>query len=216
MISNKKLEKKNLMNFTQISINSDFERYKQIFLEQNSKLNLISKNEEKFLYEKHIFDSLAIKLFFDKYNIKSCNLLDIGTGGGFPSVPIAIEYPHIQVTAIDSINKKINAINNIKKELNITNLEPICDRVENLQDKKYEIITSRAVAPIAILLKYVEPILAGNGYFVAYKSKKAEEELNNAKYELKKFKIKLIDKINYTLPLEETYERTLLIFSKAI
>ncbi len=203
------------MNYTQIEIKNDFTKYKEIFLEQNSILNLISKNEEKFLFEKHIFDSLAIQLFFNKYNIKSGDLLDIGTGGGFPSIPIAIEYPLIHVTAIDSIKKKINAICNIKKELNITNLDPICDRVENLKDKSFDIITSRAVAPISTLLKYASPLLSENGYFVAYKSKKAEEELNNAKTELKKFNIKLIDKINYTLPLSEIYERTLLIFTKA-
>lgn len=204
------------MNYTQIEIKNNFTKYKEIFLEQNSILNLISKNEEQFLFEKHIFDSLAIQLFFNKYNIKSADLLDIGTGGGFPSIPIAIEYPQIQVTAIDSIKKKINAITNIKNELNITNLDPICDRVENLKDKKFDIITSRAVAPISILLKYVSPLLTGNGYFVAYKSKKAEEELNNAKFELKKFNMKLIDKISYTLPLSEVYERSLLIFTKTI
>ena len=204
------------MNYTQIEIKNNFTKYEEIFLEQNSILNLISKNEEKFLFEKHIFDSLAIQLFFYKYNIKSADLLDIGTGGGFPSIPIAIEYPQIQVTAIDSIKKKINAITNIKNELNITNLDPICDRVENLKDKKFDIITSRAVAPISILLKYVSPLLTGNGYFVAYKSKKAEEEINNAKFELKKFNMKLIDKISYTLPLSEVYERSLLIFTKTI
>ncbi len=204
------------MNYTQIKIKNNFTKYKEIFLEQNSILNLISKNDEKFLFEKHIFDSLAIQLFFNKYNIKSADLLDIGTGGGFPAIPIAIEYPQIQVTAIDSIKKKINAIINIKNELNITNIDPICDRVENLKDKKFDIITSRAVAPISILLKYVSPLLTGNGYFVAYKSKKAEEELNNAKFELKKFNMELIDKISYILPLNEVYERSLLIFTKTI
>lgn len=204
------------MNYTAITINSDFNKYQEVFLEQNSVLNLISKNEEKFLYEKHIYDSLAIKLFFEKYNIKSGNLLDIGTGGGFPSVPIAIEYPNIQVTALDSIRKKINAINAIKAELNITNLETICDRAENLKEQMFEIITSRAVAPVSLLVKYVSPLLAGNGYFVAYKSRKADEELKDAAFEMKKYKIKCIDKIDYTLPLEEVYERSLLIFEKTI
>ena len=74
-------------------INSDFSRYKELFLEENSKCNLISKKDEQFLYEKHIYDSLGIKLFFEKYGIKSAKILDIGCGGGFPCVPVAMEFP---------------------------------------------------------------------------------------------------------------------------
>lgn len=204
------------MNSVNFQINNNFDKYKEVFLEQNSILNLISKNEEKYLYEKHIYDSLSIKIFFEKYNIKSGNLLDIGTGGGFPAVPIAIEYPNIQVTALDSIKKKINAINKIKTELNITNLCTLCDRAENIKNQEFKIITSRAVAPISVLIKYVTPLLSGNGYFIAYKSKKADEELKDATNELKKYKLRCIDKIDYTLPLDEIYERSLLVFEKVI
>ena len=77
-------------NFT---INSNFEEYKNAFLEENAKHNLISKNDEKVLFEKHIYDSLSINLFFEKYNIEKANILDIGCGGGFPCLPIAIEHP---------------------------------------------------------------------------------------------------------------------------
>lgn len=199
-----------------IMFNVDFSKYAETFLEQNSYLNLISKNEEKYLYEKHIYDSLAIKLFFEKYDINSATLLDIGTGGGFPAVPIAIAFPKIQVIALDSIRKKINAIQNIKNSLNITNIEPICDRAENIKDQKFDIITSRAVAPISVLLKYVAPLLETDGYFVAYKSKKSCEEIEDATKILKQYKIKYIDCIDYTLPLDEIYERKLLIFQKTI
>ena len=81
------------------------------FKEYNSHTNLISKNDEKFLFEKHFFDSLAINLFFQKYKITNAvQLLDFGTGGGFPSVPISIIYPDIEVSALDSIQKKIKFI----------------------------------------------------------------------------------------------------------
>ena len=83
-----------------------FSEYIKAFLEQNSKLNLISKNDEKLLWEKHIFDSLAIEKFFEKYNTAPKTLLDFGTGGGFPAIPIALAYPEIEVTAMDSIGKK--------------------------------------------------------------------------------------------------------------
>ncbi|MGN1152411.1 MAG: 16S rRNA (guanine(527)-N(7))-methyltransferase RsmG [Candidatus Gastranaerophilaceae bacterium] len=205
------------MNYTDIlNFEYDFSKYMEAFLERNSVLNLISKNEEKFLYEKHIYDSLSIKLFFDKYNIVSGNLLDIGSGGGFPALPIALVYPKISVTALDSIQKKINAILAIKQELNITNLDVICDRAENLKEEKYDIITSRAVAPIEVLVKYAAPLLEPEGYFVAYKSKRSVEEIHDAELVLKKHKLKCIDMINYTLPLDEVYERKLLIFKRFI
>ena len=195
-------------------ITTDFTEYKNAFLKENAKLNLISKNDEKVLFEKHIFDSLAIKLFFDKYKIQKAELLDIGCGGGFPCVPIAIEYPEIKVTGIDSIKKKINSINTIKEELELKNLTTICDRIENIKNKKFNIITSRAVADLAKITDYALPLLKKNGYFVAYKSKKALEELKGAEKIFKKYNAKVIDIINYTLPLEEVYERNLIIISK--
>lgn len=193
----------------------NFKNYINAFLEQNSKINLISKNDEKFLWEKHIYDSLSIKYFFEKYNIspKSINLLDIGTGGGFPSVPIALDYPEIEVCAIDSIRKKINAIETIKQKLNIKNLHTICDRVENiaLNSKKYDIITSRAVASLKTILKYAVPLLKPDGYFIAYKSIRTQEEISEASDDLKKYKRKIIDIIKYDLPLEENHTRNLII-----
>lgn len=209
------MEKKNLMNSAQIHINNDFTKFSEVFLKQNSILNLISKNEEKYLYEKHIYDSLAIKLFFEKYNLKPETLLDIGTGGGFPAVPIAIEYPQIRVTALDSIRKKITAIDNIKSELNISNLYPVCSRVENLNGCSFDIITSRAVAALDKLAEYAAPLLRKGGYFVAYKSKRAMAEIEEAQKVLKTKNLQYIESIDYTLPLDEVYERKLLIF-KAI
>jgi len=193
----------------------DFEKFKIAFLKQNAILNLISKNEEKFLYEKHIYDSLAIKLFFDSYKIDSGALLDIGTGGGFPAIPIAIEYPNIKVTALDSIKKKINAIENIKNELGLDNVIPLCGRAENIKYNKFDIITSRAVASLEVLLKYAVPLLVKGGYFVAYKSKKSEDELSDAQSLLDKLSLKYVDCIDYTLPLDEVYERKLMIFKKS-
>ena len=184
----------------------------QAFLKQNAVLNLISKNDEKFLWEKHIFDSLAIEKFFDKYG-KAKTLLDIGTGGGFPAVPVALAYPEIQVTAVDSIRKKINAIENIKEELQINNLKTICDRVENIKDK-YDIITSRAVASLDKICGYALPLLKKDGYFVAYKSRKTPEELNSAEKVLKKYNSKTVDIIEYQLPLDETFIRNLIIIKR--
>lgn len=190
-----------------------FNEYIKTFLNQNSKINLISKNDEKFLWEKHIFDSLSIEKFFEKYPIEAKNLLDIGTGGGFPSVPIAIAYPNIEVFGLDSIRKKINAIENMKAELNIENLHTICDRAENIKNR-FDIITSRAVAPLKVITGYAMPLLNKNGYFIAYKSIRTVEEIQEAQSILKKFNSKVIDIIKYDLPLKENHTRNLIIIKK--
>lgn len=191
---------------------NDFSEYIDAFLVENAKVNLISKNDEKFLWEKHIFDSLAIEKFFEKYGLRK-SLLDIGTGGGFPSVPIAIAYPEIEVYALDSIRKKLNAIDNIKSVLDLKNLHTICERAEKLTDK-YELVTSRAVASMKILAQYASSLLKSGGYFVAYKSLKAEDEIQEALPVLRKCRLEVEDLIEYKLPLEENYVRNLVVIKK--
>lgn len=198
--------KKNMEN------KQDFEKYFQLFIEENHKINLISKNDEKFLWEKHICDSLALGIFFDKYGTPQ-TLLDIGTGGGFPSIPLAIKYPDIKITAIDSIGKKIRAVENLKNGLNLENLTPVWDRVENINEK-FDVVTSRAVASLDKISTYSLPKVKKNGYFVAYKSKKAQDEIENAKNILKKFNAKIIDIIEYQLPLDEQITRNLIVIKK--
>ena len=198
-------------SMNKINITADFTEYKRVFLEENSKRNLISKNDEKFLFEKHIYDSLGIKLFFEKYNIHSAKILDIGCGGGFPCVPLAIEYPEFKITGIDSIKKKIDAINEIKNQLKLDNLSTICDRVENIKEQKFDIITSRAVADLSKIAEYALPLLKHNGYFVAYKSRKTQEEIGNATQILKRYNAEVKEILTYTLPMEEVYVRNLVI-----
>lgn len=189
-----------------------YKEYMDAFLEENSKVNLISKNDEKFLWEKHVFDSLAIEKFFEKYENQK-TLLDIGTGGGFPAVPIAITYPKIKVTALDSIAKKIRAIQSMKDKLQIENLIPVCSRVENL-DAKFDVVTSRAVSSLKNICEYALPKLYKGGYFVAYKSRKTPEEIEEAKNVLKKYNSKIVEIIEYKLPLEEEISRNLIIIKR--
>ena len=193
--------------------NKDFyKRYMEIFLEENSKVNLISKNDEKLLWEKHVFDSLSIEKFFDKYG-ECKTLLDIGTGGGFPAVPVALAYSGIKVTAVDSIAKKIRAVVSIKEQLGLKNLTPVCSRVENM-DGTFEVVTSRAVSSLKNICEYALPKLKKNGYFVAYKSRKTPEEIDDAKNVLKKYNSKIVDIIEYDLPLKEKLTRNLIIIKR--
>lgn len=201
-------------NMPDIEIKSDFSEYKKVFLEENSKHNLISKNDEKFLWEKHIYDSLAIKLFFSKYNIKTAEILDIGCGGGFPCVPLSIEFGEMNITGVDSIRKKINSVQNIKEKIGLKNLNLICDRAENIRDKKFDIVVSRAVADLAKISEYALPLVKKGGYFIAYKSKKVSEEIEKAQQTLENFGGKIVDIIDYTLPLDEIYNRNLVCIQK--
>lgn len=192
--------------------------FEQLFKIYNKHTNLISKNDEINLFEKHIYDSLSFLLFKNRYiTSENTKLLDIGTGGGFPSIPIAITCENIDIYPIDSIAKKIGFIELIQKELRLNNLHPICKRVEDLEQKEkssFDIVTSRAVAPLNTLLEYAIPFLKQNGYFIAYKSKNADEEMQNAQNALTVLKAEIVDRIEYKLPKLEEYKRELIIIKK--
>ncbi len=189
-----------------------FEEYIKIFLEENQKLNLISKNDEKYLWEKHICDSLAMDLFFEKY-ITPKTILDFGTGGGFPSVPLAIAYPNIKITALDSIAKKIRSVEYFKNKLDLKNLDVVCSRVENYNGK-FDVVTSRAVSSLKNICEYAIPKLKKEGYFVAYKSRKSSQEMDEAATVLGKYRAQIIDIIEYKLPLEQEHERNLIVIKQ--
>lgn len=187
-------------------------QFTELFKQYNEHTNLMSRNDVEKLEDKHIPDCLNINKFFEKYKYPK-NLLDIGTGGGFPSIPIALEFPDIEVYAMDSINKKINFIKEIKNKLEVKNLTPICSRIEDFDKKEFfETVTTRAVASLSTILEYSAPFVKTNGYIIAYKSKMAEEELEEAKNAMKILGIKYVEKIDYKI--SEDYERCLLIFQK--
>ena len=167
------------------------------------------------MFEKHIFDSVSLEYFFEKYNIvpKELSLLDIGTGGGFPSVPLAIFYEDLNVTALDSISKKINAVEEFKHQLQLKNLTLVNDRAENLKTK-YDIVVSRAVSNLSKITKYAMPLVKDGGYFVCYKSKNVFDEIREAKELILKNKAEIVEVIEYQLPLDEKFERFLVVMKK--
>lgn len=196
----------------------NFETFIQLFKIYNSHTNLISKNDEKLLFEKHIYDSLSLKLFFEKYphNLNT-KILDIGTGGGFPSLPAAIAFGDFEIYPLDSIAKKIGFIELVQKELRLENIHPICKRIEDLPvdyKNSFDIAVSRAVAPLNVLLEYTIPFIKKNGYFIAFKAKNADTEIQDAQNALSVLKSKVIDRISYNLPLEQDLTRELIIIQK--
>ena len=140
-------------------IKSNFEDYKKIFLEENSKHNLISKNDEKFLYEKHIYDSLSINLFLKKYNIKQAELLDIGCGGGFPGIPLAILFPEANFHLVDSIGKKVRVAQEVATAIGLKNVRFSHARAEEIKDK-YDFVVTRAVMSMVDLIKIARKNIA--------------------------------------------------------
>ena len=216
MNNNQRQILKNLLNFEiDDKTFANFQKYTKLFLEYNAHTNLMSKNDEKVLFEKHIFDSLALSQFFKSEKIT--NMLDIGTGGGFPSLPVAIAYPEISVYAMDSIQKKLNFIEQVKKELYLKNIETLHQRAENITKtdfKSFELVTCRAVSALKNLFPYATPYIKNKGFFVAFKSKNFQAELDDAEDIIQKSKMKLTQIIDYNLPLEENFERKLLIFQK--
>ena len=191
------------------------EKFMQFFIDYSRKINLISRNDIEFLFEKHIYDSLSFNLFKEKYNIKSGRLLDIGSGGGFPAVPLAVFFDDIDITAADSTEKKIKFLKEAAETLGLKNLHPVCRRAEELPFKaEFDLGSCRAVSELRVILEYALPYLKTGGFFTAYKSLKAEEEIKNAQNALKALNAEVIDRIEYTLPLEETHKRALIIVRK--
>ena len=180
--------------------NNQYTSYTQFYnylIEENSKYNLTSITNEDEVYLKHFVDSLlGSNIIKDNSSI-----LDIGCGAGFPSIPLAICNPTYKITAIDSVNKKINFVNNAAKLLNLSNINAIHTRIEDLAynnqyRETFDIVVSRAVAPLNTLIEYAIPFLKINGKFVAYKSINAMEEINIAKNALKELNSEIEDYID--------------------
>ncbi len=155
---------------------------------------------------KNIFDSLALLKcpHFDPF--KPLKIVDIGAGGGFPSLILAICFENLDVIAIDSVNKKINFINLAKKELRLKNLAAFAMRAENMPAQNADFVVSRAVGKISKIWEYSKKHLKKTGYFVAYKGKNYKEELEE--FEKKYNKKALVTP--YILPTKERHERVLI------
>lgn len=151
-------------------------------LEYNKTHNLTSITEPNEIVYKHLLDSLFPLDLLDKSN----NIIDIGCGAGFPSLPLAISNRDLNITAIDSVRKKTDFVNIIKQCLNLANLNVIHTRIEEFARNKqyresFDIVLSRAVAPLNIILEYSAPLLKNGGYILAYKGQNYQEEIDACK-----------------------------------
>lgn len=165
-----------------------FSLYKDLLLEWNNKINLTAITDEKEIILKHFIDSISMMTV---YKIKdNINVIDVGTGAGFPGVPLKIMCNNINLTLLDSLNKRIKFLNELVDKLQLENVKCIHSRAEDSgKDKayrqKYDLCVSRAVANLSVLSEYCLPFVSVGGYFISFKSVNIDNELKEAKQAIK-------------------------------
>lgn len=192
-----------------------FMRYYELLLEWNSVMNLTAITEFEDVISKHFIDSISITNIL---NISNQKIIDIGTGAGFPGIPLKIMFPEIEITLLDSLNKRVNFLNHIIDELSLDKIEAIHGRAEDIAHNEdyrenYDIALSRAVARLPILLEYCIPFVKENGYFISYKSENVDEEIELSKKALETLASEFIDSKKYKLKDSEN-ERYLVMIRK--
>ena len=188
------------LNDTQIQ---QFIKYHEILVEWNSFMNLTGITEYEEVVQKHFVDSLVLGKAIDVDQMES--LIDIGTGAGFPGIPLKIAYPHLKVTLLDSLQKRIKFLNEVIIQLGLTDVETIHGRAEDfakpsMKRETYDVCVSRAVANLASLSEYCLPYVKVDGYFVPYKSGKIDEELAESKKAVFVLGGKIEDEVKFNLP----------------
>lgn len=150
---------------------AQFAALEQIYAEWNAKINVISRKDIESLYEKHVLHSLSIAALFNFPT--GTQVIDIGTGGGFPGVPLAIFFPQVQFHLVDSVGKKLKIVEAAREILGLTNITTQHIRAEEIRNKKFDFVVSRAVAPLKELLQWSRPLLKSST--VKIKSTEGEE-----------------------------------------
>ena len=189
------------------------EEYYNLLITENEKINLTTITDKEEVYLKHFYDSLTL---IKAYNLrKEVTLCDIGTGAGFPGVVLAICFPNLKVTVVESIKKKIIFLFLVKNELELKNLFICNERAEIFARnnvEKYDIVTSRAMARLNMLNEMCIPLVKVNGYFIPMKAN-LDEELEEAKTSIEIMNSRLEEVISFNLPVENSI-RNLVVIKK--
>lgn len=193
-----------------------FIQFYELLAEWNSFMNLTAITEFDDVMKKHFIDSLSIVKAVDMKKEMKC--IDIGTGAGFPGIPIKIAFPHLKITLLDSLKKRVTFLDHVINELGLKSIEALHGRAEDYAApgklrERYDLCFSRAVANLSTLSEYCIPYVKQNGFFVSYKSEKITEEMKSSYKAIQILGGKLEKQVDFTLPESDIY-RNLIVIKK--
>lgn len=193
-----------------------FQKYYDHLLKINQVMNLTAITDEKEIVWKHFIDSISFVKYFNVS--KNMKVIDVGTGAGFPGIPLAIMYPDVKFTLMDSLNKRIQFLKEVAELCQLENVWCIHGRAENMGNDKehreqYDFSVSRAVANLSVLLEYCIPFVKVGGKFISYKAILAEDELLSSDHAQSLLSCHFEKNISFFIP-DTDYQRSLLIFEK--